>query len=226
VKKQSAALCTIFLCCAVPFFGQPAAPPEASASGENTGDFELLQNRFGGVTIVSYRGTEKTVVIPETAGGLPVTIIGNKAFYRRDLQSVVIPETVVTIEPLAFAENRLASVTIAGCVSIGYEAFAGNELTAVVLSERLSSIGQRAFMKNRLTALLLPPRITNIGADAFRENPLSSITAGADRNFFASQGFEVSFVNYYVGTGRRAGTYVKNSGVWSLREDPGPGRPE
>ena len=217
------------LFCAASFGqGAPAlsAGPEEAAehspaenAAENTGDFELLQNRFGGVTIVSYRGTEKTVVIPETIGGLPVTIIGNKAFYRRDLESVAVPETVVTIEPLAFAENRLTSVTITGCVSIGYEAFAGNELAAVVLSQRLSSIGQRAFMKNRLASLLLPPRITNIGADAFRENPLASITAGADRDFFATQGFEASFVNYYVGTGRRAGTYVKNGGIWSLREE-------
>jgi hypothetical protein len=190
----------------------PAETMEAS-------DFDVLQNRFGGVTITRYRGTENIVVIPETMGGLPVTIIGNRAFFNKDLTGVTIPETVVTIEPLAFAENQLQSAEIPGCVSIGYEAFAGNQLSTLILSERLSSIGPRAFLNNKLTAITIPGRITNIGKDAFTGNPLSSITVGASRNLFASQGFESSFVNYYVGMGRRAGLYVKDGRIWSMRKD-------
>ena len=186
---------------------------------EKAGDFKLLQNRFGGITITGYSGTEKVVVIPEIIGGLPVTIIGNKAFYRKDLSGVTIPGTVVTIEPLAFAENQLQSVDISGCTFIGYEAFAGNQISSLVVSEKLSSIGPRAFINNNLSAITLPERITNIGRDAFAENPLSSITVGVNRNLFASQGFETSFVNYYVGTGRRAGLYVKDGRIWSLREE-------
>jgi hypothetical protein len=125
---------------------------------------------------------------------------------------------VVTIEPLAFAENRLDAVELSGCVYIGYEAFAGNELSAVIFSERLSSIGQRAFYNNKLTDITIPGRVNNIGKDAFAANPLRSITMGVNRNIFASQGFEPSFVNYYTGTGRRAGVYVKDGQVWSLRE--------
>ena len=190
-------------------------PPESS----DPVDFELLQNRFGGITIIAYKGTEKNVVIPEAIGGIPVTIIGNRAFFRKDLASVTIPDTVVTIEPLAFAENRLEAVDIAGCVSIGYEAFADNQLTTLVLSEHLSSIGPRAFIGNRLYAITLPGKITNIGKDAFAGNPLASITVAANRNLFVSQGFEPSFVNYYVGAGRGAGVYVKSGRVWSLREE-------
>ena len=202
-------------------------PPQLTELPENIGaaetpetaDFGLLQNRFGGITIVAYSGTEKNVVIPETIGGLPVTIIGTKAFFRKDLSSVTIPITVVTIEPMAFAENHLQSIDISGCVSIGYEAFAENQLNAIVLSEHLSSIGPRAFINNKLSAITIPGTITNIGKDAFAGNPLSSIKVGANRNLFASQGFELSFVNYYVGTGRGAGVYVKNGRVWSLKEE-------
>ena len=188
-----------------------------SEETSNIADFELLQNRFGGITIIAYNGTEKNVIIPETIGGLPVTIIGNKAFYRKELAAVTIPETVVTVEPLAFAENQLQSIDISGCASIGFEAFAGNQLTVLVLSERLSSIGPRAFINNKLSAITLPGKITNIGKDAFAGNPLSSITVGANRNLFTSQGFESSFVNYYISTGRSAGVYVKDGRVWHLR---------
>jgi hypothetical protein len=204
------------------FAQAPSVPPletEEPAAERANSDFELLQSRVGGVTVTGYRGTEKAVAIPETIGGLPVTIIGNRAFYRKDLSAVTIPETVVTIEPLAFAENQLQRADIPGCVSIAYEAFAGNQLTALVLSERLSSIGPRAFINNKLAAITLPGRITNIGKDAFAGNPLASITVGVDRNLFASQGFELSFVNYYVGMGRRAGVYVKDGRVWSLRAE-------
>ena len=194
------------------------APPPASET-KSAPDFELLQNRFGGITIIAYKGTEKNVVIPETIGGLPVTIIGVKAFYKKDLSSVTIPETVVTIEPLAFAENHFESVDISGCVSIGYEAFAGNQISTLLLSENLSSIGPRAFINNKISAITLPGKITNIGKDAFAGNPLSSVKVAANRNLFASQGFEPSFVNYYVGTGRSAGVYVKDGRIWSLRND-------
>jgi len=216
MKKQLLIFPAVFFSCVVLFAQAEAAE---TAEAKTAGDFILLQNRYGGITITGYAGTDKTVVIPENIGGIPVTIIGNKAFYHKDLSAVTIPETVVTIEPMAFAENQLQSVDISGCVSIGYEAFAGNKLGTLVLSERLSSIGPRAFINNNLSAINLPGRITNIGKDAFANNPLSSITVGANRNLFASQGFEPSFVNYYVGTGRKAGVYVKDGRVWSLHSE-------
>jgi len=199
----------------------PPVPIEESeeaseAAIEDT--FDLLQNRAGGITIVRYKGEEKNVVIPERIGGLPVTIIGNKAFYRMALSSVVIPETVIAIEPLAFAENNLQSVVMAGCVSIAYEAFAGNQLSSVVFSERIVSIGPRAFINNKLSSITVPGAVTNIGKDAFAGNPLVSITAARNRNLFAGQGFDLSFVNYYIGMGRRAGVYIKDGKIWSLRE--------
>jgi hypothetical protein len=214
-----------FLLCAFIFaqassqpVSETANPPPLSET-KDTADFELLQNRFGGITIIAYNGTEKNVVIPETIGGLPVTIIGIRAFYRKDLSSVIIPETVVTIEPMAFAENQLETIDISGCAFIGYEAFAGNQISALTLSEHLSSIGPRAFINNKLSAITLPGKITNIGKDAFTGNPLSSINVAANRNLFTSQGFEASFVNYYVGTGRGAGIYIKEERVWSLQKE-------
>ena len=210
-------LCTfLYSQTSLPAAGTTDSPPSAETA--DPVDFELLQNRFGGITIIAYKGTEKTVVIPETIGGIPVTIIGTRAFFKRDITEVTIPGTVVTIEPLAFAENRLESVDISGCVSIGYEAFADNQLKTLSLSENLSSIGPRAFINNNLSTIVLPGKITNIGKDAFTKNPLSSITVAANRNLFTTQGFELSFVNYYIGVGRCAGVYIKNGRIWSLQD--------
>ncbi|MDR2718030.1 MAG: leucine-rich repeat domain-containing protein [Treponema sp.] len=214
-KKRAVFFSGLFFLCAC-IYDQTSLSPDTTEDA--VGGFELLQNRSGGITVTGYRGTEKNVVIPETIGGLPVTIIGNKAFYRRDISAVTIPETVLIIEPLAFAENQLQSAVIAGCTSIGYEAFAGNQLSDVVFSERLSSIGPRAFINNKLSSITLPGKITNIGKDAFTGNTLTSITVGLNRNLFTGQGFELSFVNYYVGMGRKAGVYVKDGQVWLLRE--------
>jgi hypothetical protein len=185
----------------------------------NLADFVLLQNRYGGITIMEYRGQDTDVIIPEVIGGIPVTIIGTKAFFHKGLSSVSVPGTVVVIEPLAFAENHLETIDISGCVSIGYEAFADNLLNTVTLSGQLSSIGPRAFINNKLSSITISGRITNIGKDAFTGNPLAAITVAANRNLFASQGFEPSFVNYYVGTGRAAGVYVKNGRIWSLFDE-------
>jgi len=216
MKKRNL-LFLMFIICYFSFAQDSTVMVEPGRPDSDTAfDFELLQNRSGGITILRYLGTEKTVVIPETIGGLPATIIGTRAFYRKDLSAVAIPETVTTIEPLAFAENQLQSVEIKGCVSIAYEAFAENQISTLILSDRLSSIGPRAFINNKLSSLTIPGRITNIGRDAFTGNPLSSITVAANRNLFISQGFEASFINYYVGMGRRAGVYSKDDRIWVL----------
>jgi hypothetical protein len=73
-------------------------------------------------------------------------------------------------------------------------------------------------MNKKLETIILPGRISTIGKDAFAGNPLLSVTVGANRNLFTSQGFELSLVNYYIAEGRRAGRYVKEDGVWSRKE--------
>lgn len=224
-RKKIIFLFTLFFLCVSAFAQISPAPAKNEAEAADSAPapapediFTLLQNRKKGITITGYKGTEKDVVIPETIGGLPVTVIGNKAFFRKELVSVIIPQSVHTIEPMAFAENYLESVEISGCVSIAYEAFAGNLLSRVVLSEQLASIGPRVFYNNKLSSINLPGTLTNIGKDAFAKNPLVTITAAQNRNLFTGQGFELSFVNYYIGMGRRAGVYTKDGKIWTIKE--------
>jgi hypothetical protein len=194
------------------------APPQLTAEEEaDKEDFEIFQNKSGGITITSYRGNETELVIPGEIGGQRVTVIGPRAFAGKGLNSVSVPEGVDTIAYCAFADNGLFSLRLPSTlVSIEYEAFAGNLIGILDLPENAASVGVRAFAENPLESLTLPGKLTYIGKDAFKGNALKEITIAGRRNIFTLQGFDLSFVNYYGSTGKTGGTYTKSERVWSL----------
>jgi hypothetical protein len=210
-----------FFCLAVFAFAQDAAAPETRQTpAAEASDFEILQNKGGGVTITAYKGESPDVVIPAEIGGGRVTVLGPRSFYARDIQSVTIPEGVLTIAYGAFAKNRLSSLVLPQSLnSIEYEAFADNRITTLELPENLRSLGVRSFAGNDLDSVTIGRRLTFIGQGAFAGNKFSRVAMAEGRNLFTSQGFELSFVNYYQSTGKRAGVYTKNGRVWSLREE-------
>ncbi|MDR1374254.1 MAG: leucine-rich repeat domain-containing protein [Treponema sp.] len=191
----------------------------AALFAQSEDDFDILQNRAGGITITGYRGTEKNIVIPGTIGGMKVTIIGLRAFFNKSLTGVTIPETVAYLESQAFAGNQLNALTILNCVIIGYGAFADNQLTELALPDGAATIGPMAFARNQLAAVVIPGSVIHIGNGAFAGNPLVSVTIGANRNIDNGQGFDPSFVNYYASAGKKAGTYSKENRVWTRRPD-------
>src|SRR5664279_3848997 len=67
----------------------------------------------GAITITGYTGPGWTVVIPSTTNGLPVTSIGNSAFYNKSLTNVTIPSSVTSIGDEAFAAcYALTAITV------------------------------------------------------------------------------------------------------------------
>ena len=80
----------------------------------------------GTITITKYTGSGRTVSNPDTTNGLPVTAIGDSAFYNcTSLTGVTIPGSVASIGDSAFSKCRsLTSVAIgSGVVSVGSSAF-------------------------------------------------------------------------------------------------------
>jgi hypothetical protein len=208
------------LCFAVSVFAQNGASP---AQQLEASDFEIVQNRGGGVTITAYRGESPDVAIPAEIGGRPVTVLGPRSFYARGLHSVTIPEGIETIAQGAFANNQLSSLDLPRTLtSIEYEAFAGNKIAALVLPESVSFVGVRSFSGNSLGSISVPRRVTFIGQGAFAGNGFTEIAMAEGRNLFTTQGFDQSFVNYYLSTGKKAGVYIKNGRVWSLKDEPDP----
>jgi type II secretory pathway pseudopilin PulG len=134
-------------------------------------DFDVAQNTDGGITITNYKGTRKHVVIPDTLYGLKVTRIGEGAFNRKGLLSVVIPNTVTVIGS-GGANDTISFTTSNSGV------FRGNPLTEVIIPNSVTTIGQEAFRDCQLTEVTIPNSVTTIGEDAFRNCKLTSLTLG------------------------------------------------
>jgi hypothetical protein len=105
--------------------------------------------------ITAYNGSATEVVIPAQVNGITVQEIGEKAFYRKSLTSVTLPDTVT---------------------SIGEKAFYGNDLVAIALPEKLVTIQTQAFRGNDIEALIVPSSVETIGSGAFASNKIASLT--------------------------------------------------
>jgi len=89
---------------------------------------------FENGTITGYTGTAAKVVIPPQIQGQAVTAIGDGAFMHKQLESVVIPDSVITIGDGAFYNNRLTSIIIPNSVTyIEVAAFWENPLVSITI---------------------------------------------------------------------------------------------
>jgi len=133
-----------------------------NTSPNDPGDFNVVQNA-NGITITSYKGTRKRVNIPETLYGQRVTTIGDYAFYKKGIVSVIIPNSVVTIENRAFYyENTINEVVIPDSVkSIGSWAFMSCGLTKVTIGRGVQFIDENAFGNNTISEFIILAPLTS-----------------------------------------------------------------
>ncbi len=165
---------------------------------------DLKDDNFGYYIINSkelmltrYYGNGGKVEIPATFQSYSVSIIGHSVFNGKNLEEVVIPDSVTEIQDYAFAGNKtLKSVKLssklrvlginsffncraleqielpASLKEIGTYAFCGTGLKSVVIpeSQTLSSLPQFCFFQcESLTEVTIPVTITKIPADTFRD---------------------------------------------------------
>jgi len=179
MKKITIALllCTV-LCAAV--FAQTAA------------DFNVTFTKDEkGVVITGYTGTATAVKIPATIQGMPVREIGEKAFWGRNIISVVISEGVTIIRKSAFTgfsrdnrdriqiSDKLVQVTLPSTLRIIEDnAFSNNPtLKSIVIPEGVTEIGNEAFNEcYALASVTLPKSLAKLGASAFFRTAITSIT--------------------------------------------------
>ena len=133
-------LCCLVALCAVAF-------------ADTDGDFTYTVSA-GAASVTGYTGSSASVVIPDTLGGNPVTIIAANAFKdNTTLKSVVVPNGVTDLKGRAFY----------GCTS----------LTDVSLPDSLTSLATGAFGNcMALTTLRLPPEVDTIGNNALSTDTL------------------------------------------------------
>ncbi len=140
----------------------------ATASQEHlTGEYTYIVLPNGGARIIRYEPEErqiKTVTVPDILEGHPVTVIGEGVFRGMEMESVILPDTVVLIEQEAFAScsalksiripqslNRISSLAFAGCS--GLECFR--------LSAAVATLGENPFAGCRSLKLEVDPQNEN-----------------------------------------------------------------
>lgn len=137
-------------------------------------DMEYKLNEDGAsYTLVDSNVFKDIVVVPSTYKGLPVTVIGKRAFWNNwTIERVTIPDSVISIESEAFHYcKELQKVNLSdGVKYIGDFAFKGcGKLTNVTFGNGLERIGFSAFYACvNLTDITIPDGVTDIGYDAFR----------------------------------------------------------
>ena len=180
---------------------EPEETKEPSQETEDASMQDFVYDiRNGEATIVWYKGNDSKVVIPSKIEGAVVTYIAEDAFYQcSSLESVEIPEGVISIGPWAFAETNLQKVSIPASVEkIGEGAFeACKNLEEVRLFYGVKEIGRTAFANTALKEIILPNSVIVVGDGAFSNctqltsaNLSSSLEKLADFMFYGCTSLE------------------------------------
>ncbi len=150
---------------------EPEMPADYITTLENEQfSYELYD---GYVKVIKYIGETTDVVIPSEIDDKPVTVIGNLCFFdtTAKVTSVVIPDSVTTIESSAFYyADRLTAIKIPDSVtSLGSRAFAWCEsLESVTFGKNITDIPEFCFNHcSSLVSLNIPAYIKSIGLRAF-----------------------------------------------------------
>lgn len=154
--------------------------------------FQVVTNKDDTLSIVGYRGDPpQDLVIPEEIDGFIVTRISYNAFERKNLQSVTLPSTLEQIADFAFRENQLSNLIVTDKVkSIGQFAFSNNNLQTVTLPSILEGIDDYAFSGNQLKNVVIPDKVEYIGFAAFADNALTSLTISDGVQYIGSYAFQ------------------------------------
>ena len=103
------------------------------------------------VMVRLYQGSDTEVVIPAEYNGMPVTRIGEKAFYDNDLiVSVVLPDTMRIIGDSAFYGcGNLRSINLEYVSEVKDSAFYGAGLTGILVLKADSVVLERQAFRSR-----------------------------------------------------------------------------
>ena len=158
---------------------QPAPPsviqPELISPVPEQFDYEGFIIELVGdsnISIKKYTGNAETLDIPDNIKGLPITVIGEKAFAGcRNLKNISIPSSVTTIEVRAFWDcSSLTGIDIPSSVTdIKDMAFFNcSGMKNITIPSSVTAISERTFSGcTGLTNVIIPSSVAIIGKEAF-----------------------------------------------------------
>ncbi len=141
---------------------------------ENGFTFSIIDEDNKLAEIIGYTGSETNLEIPSTVlnGEYSIVSIGTNAFYNKNLASVTIPASVISIGVSAFESNyTLSNLTFAAgsqLQAIGNNAFRNTAIENLIIPSSVETIGDYAFAYNQyLKMAIIPISVTYIGDSAF-----------------------------------------------------------
>lgn len=169
-------------------------PTEALYTDKNGVSYNAFPN--GGLYVSQFSGKVTDLEIPSEIKGHTVKKIGRSSLKMSKIKTVVIPDSVDTIDDYAFAFSKnLENVIIPDSVkSIGTSAFAGcAKLKNVKLSKNLTSIGMYSFDATAVEKINIPKQVKEIKEYAFAEcNKLKEIKFNSKNTEFYKTTFNKS----------------------------------
>ena len=156
-----------FLCLCLCVTSSPFTSLTAAALIEGDYEYTITDDE---ATITRYLGHAEDVTVPSTLGGYPVTAIGREAFRGRAIQSITLPDGILSIDRDAFARcSALSSVLLPdGIVRIEDGAFLGCAFTSLLIPDSVTHIGTAAFAScHNLTEIIIPNSVTSMGEEVF-----------------------------------------------------------
>ncbi len=120
--------------------------------------------------IVSYAGKATSVIIPESATGVPVKLIGEGAFQNNTtIKKVILPSTTLTIGRYSFEGCSALDEVIFndGLETISDYAFRNSGLSTLSLPDSVASIGSYSFYNTKIEVLDIPDSVSRLKKFAF-----------------------------------------------------------
>ena len=144
-------------------------------SVSTVGDWKYAELSSGGIGIIEYFGSETELDLTKLDFGGSITQIGN-TFEGKPITSIVLPDTLRSIQKYAFARTMLKSVTIPDSVEfIGQHAFYKTPIRELRFGENsnLGKIEKYAFARTAsLTEVTIPASVAVMERGVFSESGL------------------------------------------------------
>ncbi|MBE7037120.1 MAG: hypothetical protein E7403_07500 [Ruminococcaceae bacterium] len=178
MKKKLLSVCMVIAICILSF---GVVPVSATTYGDLT--YEIVN---GEIIITACNEYATLIEIPNEIDGYPVTTIGTEAFIGcYDLTSVIIPDSVITVEDYAFYRcSSLTNVTIGNNVkTIGKDSFFYcQQLTSIIIPDSVTYIGENTFSAcHKLKSVIIGNGMTSIEATTFQNcSTLTNVVIGSN----------------------------------------------
>jgi len=141
--------------------------------------------------VTAYKGNSRNVVIPEMIQGVPVKVLGFALFIDRDIDSVVLPGSVTTLESIKEGDFESVSRTFHNCSAKDINLFHTSitvlpkwtfmyaKIERIALPGTLEKIDQGAFEGSMLTTIHMPNSVKYVEPYSFfRCKSLTNVTIG------------------------------------------------